>query len=94
MDVDLQLRPRVAHRRQRGNGGDFARPQVESGPRIDVAERKFEHVPRKIGRDVGEGVDHLLSGLAVYLGESLGATFVAAFGMLGHCCAFVFRLPP
>ena len=79
LDMHFQLRGGIAHGCQRGNGGDFARPQIKPGTAIDVAERKFEHIAGKVGRDVCQGRQDLLPGFAIDLGERAPSAFQPAF---------------
>lgn len=79
LDVDLELRGRIAHRCQSRDGGDLAGAQVEAGAAVDVAEGELEQVGREIGGNVGERGDDLLSGLAVDLSECPSSAFEPAF---------------
>jgi hypothetical protein len=79
LDVDLQLRRRIAHGRQRCDRRDLAVAQAQSRPGLDVAERKLEHIGRKIRGNVGQGCDDMFACLAVNPGECPLAAFQPAF---------------
>ena len=79
LDMHLQLRGRIAHGRQRGDGGYLTRTQIEAGSAINVAKRKFDQISRKVGRDVGKRSDDFLSSFAIDLSERASPAFQSAF---------------
>jgi hypothetical protein len=72
--MHFQLRRGVAHGRQGRDGGNFARAQIETGARVNIAKRELEQVVGKIGRDIGQRIDHLLAGSAIDFSQFLLAS--------------------
>lgn len=85
-NVHLQLRCRVAQRRERGNGGDLALTQRQPRAAIDVAKAELDDVAAEVGRNVGQGLDHALAGNIIDFLELLPAPCVAVVLQIGVVC--------
>ena len=89
LDMDLQLRLRVAQGGKRRDRGDFARAQIELRPAVDVAEPELDQHAPEIGRNRRKRGDHAFAHLAVDLFQFLPALLVAvAVGAGGVECLF------
>lgn len=58
LDMDLQLRLRIAQRGEGGNGGQLARAQRQGGAREHVAVGKIDDPVAQFGRQVAQRIDH------------------------------------
>lgn len=68
--MDLELRLRVTHGNQCGDGDQFARPKVQAGTLIHVAKGKFDDVAAQIGCDIGQRCDDLLARITVNFSQA------------------------
>lgn len=79
----LELGHGITHRGERGDDGELAAAQVETGAGIDVPERELDQVAGEVGGDIGEAFDDLFAGFTVNLAQFREPLSVAVRAWMG-----------
>src|ERR1039457_7444482 len=58
MDMDLELRCGIAHRRESSHDREFACLQIKTRPAVHITDRKFDQIGSKVWCEISETLDN------------------------------------